>query len=103
MREPTRKLLINSGTARTATDVEKEWEEWDSNLFKKWFGELPKGAVYLSGARGIVGMTQTALAKKLGTSQPYISRLEQGKKQISRSMAMKLANIFSTEYIFFLK
>lgn len=44
--------------------------------------------------RKLVGMTQTELAKKLGTSKQFISDMENDRKPISRKTAKELAALF---------
>lgn len=41
------------------------------------------------------GITQSALAKKLGVAPAYISRVECGKQQLSMAIALDIADYFS--------
>ena len=45
--------------------------------------------------RKLKGMTQTELAKMLGTTKQFISNLENDRKPISRMMAKKLSEIYN--------
>ncbi|MBN22867.1 MAG: hypothetical protein CL678_16390 [Bdellovibrionaceae bacterium] len=56
----------------------------------------------LCGLRLKKGLTQAALAKKVGTSQANIAAMENGKRAIGKAMAQKLANALGTKYSVFL-
>ena len=83
-------------------DYEKEepvdWRE----AFRKEIEELGESALALKGARVKENMTQKKLAHLLGTSQVYISQLENGRKEINKQMAKKLEKIFNINYKVFL-
>ena len=62
-----------------------------------WFKELESEDTpgkNLRFYRKLVGMTQTELAKKLGTSKQFISDVENDRKPISRKTAKELAALF---------
>lgn len=62
-----------------------------------WFKELESEDTpgkNLRFYRKLVGMTQTELAKKLGTSKQFISDMENNRKPISRKTAKELAALF---------
>ena len=62
-----------------------------------WFKELESEDTpgkNLRFYRKLVGMTQTELAKKLGTSKQFISDMENDRKPISRKTAKELAALF---------
>ena len=64
--------------------------------------EYRSGASALRGYRYREDLKQDELAKLLGTKQSYISALENAKEPIGKAMAKKLAEIFKTNYRFFL-
>lgn len=43
-------------------------------------------------------LTQTALAKKLGTTQSAIAEMEKGHRKIGIKMAKRIAQFFDTDY-----
>ena len=59
-------------------------------------------AMLLRGYRGKLDMTQKELAKKLGVTQNRVSDMENGKRPISKEMAVKLGELFDTPYKSFL-
>ena len=62
-----------------------------------WFKELESEDTpgkNLRFYRKLVGMTQTELAKKLGTSKQFISDMENDRKPISRKTTKELAALF---------
>ncbi|MFI3272968.1 MAG: helix-turn-helix domain-containing protein [Pseudomonadota bacterium] len=59
-------------------------------------------AMALRGFRGKMEWTQAELAQKLQTTQNSISEMENGKRPISKAMAMRLSEIFSISYKTFL-
>lgn len=62
-----------------------------------WFKELESEDTpgkNLRFYRKLVGMTQTELAKKLGTSKQFISDMENDRKPISRKTAKEFAALF---------
>jgi DNA-binding XRE family transcriptional regulator len=61
-----------------------------------------KAGALLQGFRLRDELTQTQLAKKLGTSQPAIAAMESGDRPIGKTVAKKLAKIFDTDYRNFL-
>lgn len=52
----------------------------------------------LQGCRGLQGLSQSGLAEKVGTSQGYISEMENGSREITVSMAKKLAAVLKCDY-----
>ena len=56
----------------------------------------------LAGFRLRDELTQTQLARKIGTSQSAIAAIENGKRKIGKTMAMKLAKVFKTNFKIFL-
>lgn len=64
-------------------------------------GEL-QGAVMLRGLRNREGITQAELGEILGIAQTNISKMELGKRSIGKNLAMRLAQLFKTDYRLFL-
>ena len=77
---------------------ESNWKE----AFKKEIKSIGEPALALKGARVKEGMTQKELAHQLDTSQAYVSQLEKGEKEINRSTAQALGEIFNVNYKVFL-
>ena len=71
-------------------------------VFKDLYAKYTKPGVALRGGRGKQGFTQEELAEKLGIEQGDLSKLENGKRPISRKMARKLAEILKMDYRAFL-
>ncbi|MCE5318152.1 MAG: helix-turn-helix domain-containing protein [Parachlamydia sp.] len=61
-----------------------------------------QGAVMLRGLRNREGITQAEMGKLLGIEQTNISKMERGIRPIGKNMAMRLAQIFKTDYRLFL-
>lgn len=71
-------------------------------LLKKEFPDRPSAGVYLQGIRHREGLTQSELAKKLGTNQANVSNMEHGKRPIGKGMAKKIGELFDIDYRYFL-
>ncbi len=56
----------------------------------------------LKGERYTAGMTQVELAKKLDIEHADVSKMESGRRSISKVMAKRLAKVFKTNYRIFL-
>ena len=69
---------------------------------KKICGCLPEWAVALKGLRYREGLTQTALGEILGIEQTNISKMEQGKRPIGKSISKRIAKAFNLDYRIFL-
>lgn len=71
------------------------------------FGDInrkySKSGNILVGFRLRDGLTQTQLAKKIGSSQSSIAAIENGKRKIGKTLSSKLAKVFKTNYKVFLK
>lgn len=66
------------------------------------YAKTGKPATMLRGLRGRDELTQGELAKKLGTNQANVAKMEAGTRPIGKAMAKKLALIFKTDYRVFL-
>jgi len=82
----------------------KPQDEWISleELLAEDIATLGKPGLSLKGARLKEGLTQSQLAKKLNIRQENLSKMESGKRPISRTMAKRLAEILSIDYRLFL-
>lgn len=65
-------------------------------------GGAPQGAVLLRGLRNREGITQAELGKLLNVEQTNISKMERGLRPIGKSLAMRIAKVFKTDYRLFL-
>ncbi len=59
-------------------------------------------AMRLRGLRGREGLTQAAMAARLGISQNMVSVMESGKRSISVNMARRIGLVFQVPYRLFL-
>jgi DNA-binding XRE family transcriptional regulator len=73
-----------------------------ADYYKQSYGDFPRGAILLSGLRNREGLTQLKLGEMIGVAQHHISRMERGKRAISKAIAKKLATLFKTDYRIFL-
>lgn len=98
--------LVPKRVAKAITEILKEYEQKDTlawrEALKDVFKDSSEQATILRGARLKEEMTQKELALKLGIGQAYISQIEKGNRQISVSLAKKLAKVFNTSYKVFL-
>ena len=76
-------------------------DDEDLLTWEEAFPEIGPGDV-LKGARDREGLTQTALAEKIGVKPHHISEMENGKRSIGKSMAGRLAGALNTGYKIFL-
>lgn len=70
------------------------WEK--TNLFKNRFAESTPGEMIFA-SRDMRGWSQAALAEKLGKSSHYVSDLENGRRSVSRKMAVMLGDVFGCD------
>jgi DNA-binding XRE family transcriptional regulator len=71
-------------------------------VFRSLDKKYGKIGATIRGLRMRDGLTQEALAKKLGIRQTHVSQMEHGKRSVGKKMAQKLAKIFHTNYRLFL-
>lgn len=79
-------------------------EEWITieELAVQDLEDFTKPGVALSGARHKEGLTQMELAKLMGIRQENLSKMENGKRVISLSMAKRFAKVLKVDYRVFL-
>ncbi len=88
------------GDLRTSKDVLEEHlkdpafrQRWDRNALARAV------ATCIVAYRAENGMSQTALAKRLGMKQPAVARLESGEKNPSWETLARIAEALSTEFL----
>ncbi|MFH1729663.1 MAG: helix-turn-helix transcriptional regulator [Pseudomonadota bacterium] len=72
-------------------------------LLKELYGDKPKGATHLKGARYKEGLSQAELSKKTGIQVYNISKMENGKRAIGEKLAKKLGKVLQVSYKVFLE
>ena len=92
-KHPTRPVKLNSSEREAVTA---------GDHFKKVYGNTPKPGIYLAGLRYREGLTQKDLSELIGVNQANISKMENGLRPIGKNMAVRLAEIFKTDYRLFL-
>lgn len=75
-------------------DDSDAWEETD--LFKNRFSDSTPGEMIFA-SRDMRGWSQSVLAEKLGKSAHYVSDLENGRRTVSRKMAISLGKVFECD------
>ena len=106
MKKRARVFNVPNSIVSTIISIVKNYEKKETidwkDAFSKEIEELGESALALKGARAKENMTQKKLAHLLGTSQVYISQLENGQKEINKQIAKKLEKIFNINYRVFL-
>ena len=74
------------------------WRESVQDLIHK----QSEPGVMVRGGRVKEGLSQIALAEKLGIPAPNVSEMEHGKRTIGKAMAKRLAKILNLDYKVFL-
>lgn len=72
------------------------------DLFNDLIEKSGESGVLLKGLRYREGFTQKELAKKLNISQTNLSAMENGKRNIGKDLAKRIAEIFKLNYRIFL-
>jgi DNA-binding XRE family transcriptional regulator len=98
MPELTRRHHIERSIQIEDDDIPMSADE----AIKKICGDRPEWAVALRGLRYREGLTQKALGEMLGIEQTNISKIEQGKRPIGKTVAKRIAKIFKLDYRIFL-
>ena len=84
--------------ARDFDDLLKE--DLKNPEFKKWFdyyGKQLEISLAILRLRKKHGLTQTQLAKKIGTNQSNVARMETGQQNFTDETLDKIANVFGKE------
>jgi len=81
-------------------------EEEELLSFEEFFNDekdsLPEGAKFLRGLRYKEDMTQEDFAAAIGVTQSNLSAMENGRRTIGKEVAKRIAEIFETNYRYFL-
>jgi len=93
-KHPTRKSVKSS--SKRSDPIKAD------DYFKEVYGNMPEGAVYLSGLRYREDLTQKELGELIGVAQSNISLMEKGLRPIGKNIAKRLAEVFKTDYRLFL-
>lgn len=72
------------------------------DAFELAFPGLPQAAVCFAGIRHYEGLTQKEFAELLGMKQHHISEIENGKRNIGKELAKRIAKQFNRDYRIFL-
>lgn len=97
-----RRIRRTSVSKPKAKKVDKELSIHWREVFKEELEKYGEAGLMLRGCRYKEGLTQKALAVKLGISQNHISEMENGKRPIGKVMALRFAKLFNTDYRKFL-
>lgn len=62
-----------------------------------------KAGALLKGLRYKEGLTQVEFAKKIGVTQTNLSKMENGRRPIGKSIAKRIEQIFDVNYRYFLE
>lgn len=71
-------------------------------FFKEADANLPEWAIYLRGLRYRENLTQLQFGEAIGTTQGNVSAMENGRRQIGKDLAKRIAEAFDTDYRYFL-
>ena len=71
-------------------------------VFKDLYEKYGRAGTAIRGARSRDGLTQADLAKKLKVTQSDISQMETSRRSVGKKMALRLAQVFKTDYRIFL-
>ena len=82
------------------TDELVDWFETDLH---RRISERMNGGDVIRVYRENAGLTQKALAAKLGVKRPNVTAMERGKRPIGKAMADKLSKVFNVPREYFLR
>lgn len=71
-------------------------------VFGELIAETSEPAVLLKGLRRKEGLTQVEFAKKIGVTQTNLSAMENGRRNIGKEVAQRIAKKFHVHYRLFL-
>lgn len=107
-RRSPKKFLVPADKAKSIRSLIAEYAVEDEGYvsideaFAPLIKQFTKAGAALQGCRLRDEMTQVELAQALGTSQTAVAAMETGSRPISKQMAMRLAEVFDTDYrVFF--
>ena len=73
-----------------------------NDVFAELETESSRAGVLLKGLRLREGLTQKRMAEKLGIEQSNLSKMENGKREIGKTLAKRIANAFNVNFHYFL-
>ena len=82
---------------------EKESVVSSDDVFKNLNEKYTKAGALLKGVRAREGMNQTDFADKIDVTQANLSKMENGKRPIGRTVAKRIAKVFDVDYRHFLE
>ncbi len=103
-----RLYLVSKETARALSDylesisVAKEDYVTATELFPALADPEKTPGIALRGVRLRLGLTQKAMAEKIGVTQGDLSKLEKGIRPMGRNLALKIGNALGVDYRRFL-
>jgi DNA-binding XRE family transcriptional regulator len=74
-----------------------------SIIFEKLIKKYTKAGALLKGLRGRENLTQAAFAKKINVTQANLSKMENGKRPIGKTIAKRIEKAFGTDFRYFLE
>ena len=101
-KEKARAFLVLLKDEQFALRNEDEDTIPSDEVFKDEIAKYTKPGLALRGARQKENLSQVQLAKKLKIDQTDLSKMEYGKRPISKKMAKRLAEILNIDYRVFL-
>jgi len=72
-------------------------------VFEKLEKKLTKSGALLKGLRTREGLTQINFAKKIKVTQANLSNMENGRRPIGKTVAMRIGKLFDIDYRYFLE
>ncbi|MBO4439077.1 MAG: mobile mystery protein A [Spirochaetaceae bacterium] len=64
---------------------------------------IPKDSGWISSVREAIGMTASQLAKRLGVTQPRITKMESNEENLKLSTMKKVAEALNCEFVYYFK
>jgi ribosome-binding protein aMBF1 (putative translation factor) len=98
----TRKHRISNSPFVSEEDFSEEKSTPWREVFREGIEKFSEVGLMLKGGRHKAGLTQKALADKIGVKPHHISEMEHGKRPIGKNIAHRLAEIFNVDYRVFL-
>ena len=93
-----RSILTEMDFKPVEAGAQTPWRE----VMKDEIAKYGESGLAIRGARARDGMSQKDLAEKLEIAQYNLSKMENGERPVGKNMAMKLAEIFNSDYRVFL-
>lgn len=85
-------------------DIDDEESSISSDdVFREINDEYTKAGALLKGVRAREGLNQNDFAKAIGVTQANLSKMENGKRRIGRTVAKRIEEAFDVNYKYFLE